>query len=209
MWERVGERTEMQHIDPHSIGHNRVSFPFPGLLNRGPGGPASLGHDPQSSIFSQTGLIPNSSIGGLRAPSAGCWLSLPHLVSNWLNFLCTKLYNSSTTTFLGVTSCTHSTHRQSRLYSVIPRPDAPVIYTGTFPILTAWPGPRSINNTSWQGCLELSNINKGIKALISTNNTTAFSRERIMIYSLISWLSPCNVVAKILDGKIVIYKFEP
>ena len=56
----------------------------PWLLNWGPGGPASLGHVPQSSIFSLTGLISNCncSIGGLRAPSAGCWLSLPHLVSN-------------------------------------------------------------------------------------------------------------------------------
>ena len=41
----------------------------------------------------------NCSIGGLRAHSAGCWLSLPHLVSNWLNFLCTDLYNSSAPTF--------------------------------------------------------------------------------------------------------------
>ena len=45
----------------------------PGLLNRGPGGPASLGHVPQSSIFSPT-----------------------HLIPNWLNFLCTSLYNSLT-----------------------------------------------------------------------------------------------------------------
>ena len=52
----------------------------PGLLNRGPRGPASLGHGPQSSIFSPTRLIPNSQSG---APSAGCWLPLPHLVSNW------------------------------------------------------------------------------------------------------------------------------
>ena len=49
---------------------------FPGLLNWGPGGPASLGHVPHSSIFSPTRLI-----------------------SNWLNFLCTELYNSSTPTF--------------------------------------------------------------------------------------------------------------
>ena len=53
----------------------------PGLLNRGPGGPASLGA--VSSILSPTCLIPNRSIGGLRTPSVGCWLSLPHLVSNW------------------------------------------------------------------------------------------------------------------------------
>ena len=73
----------------------------PGLLNRGAGGLASLGHVPHSSIFSPTRLISNCnySIGGLGAHSAGCWLSLPHLVSNSLNFLCTKLYNSSTSTF--------------------------------------------------------------------------------------------------------------
>ena len=54
----------------------------PGLLNRGPGGPAYLGHVPQSSILSLTRLIPscNSSIEDLRAHSAGCWLSLPHLL---------------------------------------------------------------------------------------------------------------------------------
>ena len=58
----------------------------PGLLNRGPGGPTSLGHGPHSSIFSPTDLNSNCnfSIEGLRAPSAGCWFSLPHLISNWL-----------------------------------------------------------------------------------------------------------------------------
>ena len=71
----------------------------PGLLNRGPGGPASLWHVPHSSIFSPTGLISNCSFGGLRAPSAASWFSLPHLISNWLNFLCTELYNNSTPTF--------------------------------------------------------------------------------------------------------------
>ena len=55
-------------------------------------------------MFSFQHLLSNSSDPqlinqGLRAPSAGCWLSLPHLVSNWLNFLCTELYNSSTSTF--------------------------------------------------------------------------------------------------------------
>ena len=112
----------------------------PRLLNRGPGGPASLGAGFLYRIFSNSS-DPQLSIGGLRAPSAGCWLSLPHLVSNWLNFLCTELYDSSTTHLLlvGVTSCTHSTHPRSRLYSAIPRPDAPVIYTGAFPILTARP----------------------------------------------------------------------
>ena len=28
VWEVVGDGTELQHIDPHSIGHNCISFPF-------------------------------------------------------------------------------------------------------------------------------------------------------------------------------------
>ena len=78
----------------------------PGLLNWGPRGPASLGHVPQSSIFSPTGLISKLSIGNPEASSAGGWLSVPHLVSNWsglqTNWLpvFTELYNSSTPTFL-------------------------------------------------------------------------------------------------------------
>ena len=48
----------------------------PELLNRGPGGPASLGAGFLYRIFSPTGLIPN-----------------------WLNFLSTELYNRSTSTF--------------------------------------------------------------------------------------------------------------
>ena len=49
----------------------------PGLHNRGPAGPAFLGHGSHPS-FSNC----NCSIGGLRVPSAGCLFSLPHLISN-------------------------------------------------------------------------------------------------------------------------------
>ena len=52
-----------------------------GLLNRKPGGPASLGYGPHSSIFSPT---PTAQSGVMRAPSAGCWFSLQHLISNLL-----------------------------------------------------------------------------------------------------------------------------
>ena len=66
----------------------------PGLLDRGPGGPASLGHVliPASSHqlvskcpFCQVVAFPTTSDLQLhpRAPSAGWWLSLPHLVSNF------------------------------------------------------------------------------------------------------------------------------
>ena len=39
MWEGVGDRTELQHIDPHSTGHNRVSFPFSWAAQPGAWGP--------------------------------------------------------------------------------------------------------------------------------------------------------------------------
>ena len=52
---------------------------------------------PASSL--QLVWSPTAQSGVLRAPSAVCWFSLPHLISNWLNFLCTVLYDSSTATF--------------------------------------------------------------------------------------------------------------
>ena len=78
----------------------------PGLLNRGPGGPASLGHVPQSSIFSPTGLI--SKLLNWGPAGYFCWVLAfsTKLVSNWsgpqINWLpvFTELYNSSTPTFL-------------------------------------------------------------------------------------------------------------
>ena len=97
MREGVRDRTELQHTDPHSIGHNRVSFPFSWAAQPG-AQPLWVLVFPTASYL-QLVWSPNWLIGGLRAPSAGCWLSLPHLVSNWLNFLCTELYNSSTSTF--------------------------------------------------------------------------------------------------------------
>ena len=70
----------------------------PGLLNRGPRDPASLGNSPHSSIFSPTDSNPNCSIGSPEAlPSAGCWFSLQHLISD-SNFLCTKSYYCFTPT---------------------------------------------------------------------------------------------------------------
>ena len=66
----------------------------------------ALGAQPLWNMF----LIPASSLQliwtstaqsrVLRAPSAECWFSLPHLISNWLNFLCTELYNNLTPTLL-------------------------------------------------------------------------------------------------------------
>ena len=79
----------------HNIGPNRLYFPFSWAAQ-----PGAWGLSLSGTYSSIQHLISNSSdpqlwlIRGLRAPSAGCWLSLPHLVSNWLNFLCTELYNS-------------------------------------------------------------------------------------------------------------------
>ena len=52
--EGVGGWTELQHIDPHSYGHNSVSFPFSWAAQPGAWGPSLSGHVPHSSIFSPT-----------------------------------------------------------------------------------------------------------------------------------------------------------
>ena len=65
----------LQHIDPHSYGHNNVSFLFSWAAQPGVWGPASLGHASQSSIFSPTHLrlwTSNCSIVGPEGPL--CWL---------------------------------------------------------------------------------------------------------------------------------------
>ena len=70
----------------------------PGLLKREPWGPASLGHILILASSHQLVWSPNCSIGGLRAPFAGCRHSLVWS-PNWLTSCLTELYNSSTTTF--------------------------------------------------------------------------------------------------------------
>ena len=72
----------------------------PGLFNWGPGGPAFLGHVPQSSIFSPTALIskllnrgPAGTFGWVLSFSTESWLQLV-----WSSN-CTELYDSSTPTF--------------------------------------------------------------------------------------------------------------
>ena len=74
MWEGVEDWTELQHIDPHSYGHNSVSFPFCWA--------AQLGAYSAGSWFFST----------------ASYLQLIWYPTN-LNFQCTELYNSSTPTF--------------------------------------------------------------------------------------------------------------
>ena len=144
----VGGWTKLQYIDPHSYGHNFVSFPFSWAAQPGAWGPASLGPVPHSSIFSPTATA-QSGAWGPPLLGAGC--------------LCRILSPTRTSCRQGYIIILHplfflrvsqfalnSTPRQSRLYPDIPRPDAPVIYTGAFPILTAWPGRRSIYNSSYR-----------------------------------------------------------
>ena len=53
MWADVGDRTELQHIDPNSYGHNRVSFPFSWAAQPEAWGP-SLSGICSHSIFSNS-----------------------------------------------------------------------------------------------------------------------------------------------------------
>ena len=124
-----------------------------GLLNRGPG--AQPLWVLVFSTASPTGLV--SKLLNRRLEVSPCWVlafsttSCLQLVwsPNWLNFLCTQLYNSSRPP----SSCgSHNfaliqpVHGQGYNIPIIPQPDAPVIYIGAFPILTAQPGCRSIYN---------------------------------------------------------------
>ena len=81
VWDGVGDRTELQHTDPHSYGHQCCVFlVLQGCSTGGPGA-HSAGCGLLYRILSLTHLISNS-LGVPRAPSDEWWLSLPHLVSN-------------------------------------------------------------------------------------------------------------------------------
>ena len=155
MWEGVGNRTELQHIDPHSIAHNRVSFPFSGTAQPGGWGPASLGAGFHYRILFLTRLFPNCSIGGLGPILLGAGflyriLSPTGLVSKLNVFLSSLSYIIIQCPLLlvGVTIALIQPIHGQGYNSDIPRTDAPVIYTGAFPIITARPGRRSIYNPS-------------------------------------------------------------
>ena len=141
MWEGVGDRTELQHIDPHSIGHNRVSFPFSWATQPGPFSTAS---------YLQLFWSPTAQSGPFCPGAVFSTASFPtDLISKLTDFLSSPSYIivQHPPSSCGRHNRTHSTRPQSRLYSDIPWDDAPVIYIGAFPILTARPGRRSIYNT--------------------------------------------------------------
>ena len=91
MWEGVGDRTELQHIDPCSYGYNSISFPFSWAAQPGSWGPSLSG---TWSSFQHLLFNTNCSIGGggwgPHLQGAG---SLYRILSPTdSNFLCTKLY---------------------------------------------------------------------------------------------------------------------
>ena len=77
-WEGFGDRTELQHICPRCIGHNRVSFPFSWDAQPGAWGPTLLGAGFLYRILSP--MVLDSKL---------IWLPV-----------FTGLYNCSTSTFL-------------------------------------------------------------------------------------------------------------
>ena len=60
MWEGVGDGTELQHIDPHSYGHNSVSSLFSWAAQLGAWGPTLLGAGSLNRILSPTDWSPTA-----------------------------------------------------------------------------------------------------------------------------------------------------
>ena len=148
MWEGVGDRTELQHIDPPSIGHNCISFPFSWVAQQGALVPSLSGTC--SSIFSPTATTQSGAWGPTLLGAGFLYriLSPTGLFSKLADFLSSLSYIIVQRLLLlvGVTvALIQSIHGQG-YNSDIPRPDAPVIYIGAFPILKARPCRRSIYN---------------------------------------------------------------
>ena len=125
MWEGVGDRTELQHIDPHSIGHNRVSFPFCWAAQPGAWGATLLGTGFLYRILSPMGMV---------SKRTDFLFSLSYIIVQRPLLL------------VGVTIALIQPIHGQGYNSDIPRQDAPVIYIGAFPNLTGRPGRRSIYN---------------------------------------------------------------
>ena len=84
--EGVGDRTELQHIEPHLYGHNSVSFPFFWAAQPGAWGPSLSG---TWSSFQHLLSNSNCSIGAWVPPLLGAGflyrISSPtNPISNWL-----------------------------------------------------------------------------------------------------------------------------
>ena len=111
----VGDWTELQHIDPHSYGHNSVSFPFswaaqPRAWRLSMSGTWSSFQHLLSNWSEALNLNCNCSIGGPGGPL--CWvlvLSPAYLPPTDLNFLSPGLYNNFSSTLLpAIVTISHS-----------------------------------------------------------------------------------------------------
>ena len=114
--------------------------------------------------------------------STASYLQLPDFLS------LPGLYNSSTSTFLWASQIAlNSTHPRSRLYPDIPRPVAPFIYTGAFPILTAWLGSicyTSYKNTNLTGV----GIRTFYKKILKTTFISIKSKYSAVLLTKISFI---------------------
>ena len=190
----VGDWTELQHIDPpNSSGYSSISFPFSWAAQPGAWGP-SLSRTWSSFQHllsnSSEALNYNCSIGGPEGPL--CWV----LILSTASYL-QLTRTSCAPSYIIVLRPLNSTCRQSRLSPWYLQPDAPVNYTGAFPILTAWPGRRSIYNNR---------LAKQISANRCWNNTVYVlsarmrkdKKSRLLVWFQISWfwdlwkLDPCS-----------------
>ena len=93
VWEGVGDRTELQHIDPHSISYNRVSLPFSWAAQLGAWGPSLSG-----TCSSIQHLLTNWS--DLQTAQSGAW-GLPLLGAGFLyHFFLQLVWSPKLTDFL-------------------------------------------------------------------------------------------------------------
>ena len=149
VWEGVRDRTELQHIDPHSIGHNCVSFPFSWAAQPGAWGQALWVLVFSIASYLQLVWSPKWFHLQLQLLNRGpedplCWVLAFSTASclRLTDFLSSPIYIivHANLLLVGVTIALIQPIHGQGYNSDIPRPDAPVIYTGAFPILIAWPG---------------------------------------------------------------------
>ena len=89
VWEGVGDWTELQHIVPHSYGHNSISLPLSWAAQ-----PGTWGLILSGTCSSFQYLLFNCSIGGPEGPGFFSRILSP----TGSNFLCIELYYCFTLT---------------------------------------------------------------------------------------------------------------
>ena len=108
LWEGVGDRTDLQHIDPHSYGLNSVFFPFSWAAQPGGWGPSLSG---TCSSFQH--LLSNWSDQTDRTSSAPSYIIVRHPPSSCGRHK-SHSFNSSTVkviSWYSLTGCTCYLHR--------------------------------------------------------------------------------------------------